>query len=124
MSSAKSQLGRGWSMPLLPQAKHGIDSLSLLYAEGAEKIRQSIKIILDTEPGERVMRPTFGCGLRRYLMKPNSAAVRASIQADVQRALTQFEPRIDVLGVQVVPSDEEPSRIDIHIRFQLTRDRR
>ena len=55
---------------------------------GAEKVRQSIWIILDTEPGERIMRPTFGCGLRRYLMKPNTTSTRALIQREVTSALT------------------------------------
>ena len=55
------------------------DQGDLLYEEGPEKIRQSIAIILDTERGERVMRPAFGCGLRRYLMKPNTTATGTMI---------------------------------------------
>ena len=57
-------LGRGWAFPLRPDPRTG----GLEYREGADKVKQSIYLILDTEPGERVMRPTFGCGLRRYLM--------------------------------------------------------
>ena len=59
----------GWSVPLNPAFAGG-----LAYAAGPEKVRQSIHLILDTEPGERIMRPDFGCGLRRYLMKPNTTA--------------------------------------------------
>ena len=116
MSDAR--LGRGVAFPVLPQARR------LALVEGADKVIQSIEIILDTEPGERVHRPDFGCGLRRYLMSPNTAPVRALIQRDVQAALGQWEPRIDLTSVQVVTVDDEPSRVDICIAFVHTRDRR
>ncbi len=64
-------------------------------------VRQSIEIILDTEPGERVMEPLFGCGLRRYLMAPNNAATRTAIRNNVVEALTLWEPRIRVTEVSV-----------------------
>ena len=90
--SAPAFLGRGWRFPLAPRDRE------LGWEEGAEKVRQAIWLVLDTEPGERLMRPTFGCGLRRYLMKPNSGPTRALIAQDVARALAQWEPRIEVRG--------------------------
>ena len=114
MSSLR-QLGRGWRFPLLP------DQGDLLYEEGPEKIRQSISIILDTERGERVMRPTFGCGLRRYLMKPNTTATRALIQYDVEQALTTWEPRIALTGVRADEGDD-PSLVLIQVAYTHLRD--
>jgi phage baseplate assembly protein W len=95
-------LGRGWEFPAAP------DSLSrrLHYLSGPEKVRQSIFLILETEPGERIMRPTFGCGLRRFLMKPNTPATRALIKNDVEFALASFEPRIRTTEVRVDPGDD------------------
>ena len=113
--SALRQLGRGWRFPLLP------DQGDLLYEEGPEKIRQSIAIILDTERGERVMRPTFGCGLRRYLMKPNTSATRALIQYDVSQALSTWEPRIALTGVRVDEGDD-PSLVLIQVAYTHLRD--
>src|SRR5262249_22450083 len=85
-------LGTGVPFPLRPDAStRRIDWLS-----GMEPVRQSIEIILDTEPGERVMQPTFGCGLRRFLMAPNTATTRTAIQQDVAAALNAWEPRIRV----------------------------
>jgi phage baseplate assembly protein W len=83
----------------------------IVFASAHEKVRQSIGIILETEPGERLMRPTFGCGLRRYLMKPNTTATRALIQLDVARALTTWEPRIELQSVRVEPGPvaQQPS---------------
>ena len=121
MSLAR-HLGRGPGFPLHPRARDG--GAGLDYVEGEAKVREALQLLLDTEPGERVMRPTFGCGLRRHLMKPNTTAVRALIRHDVEAALKTWEPRIDLKTVQVVPSDEEPSRVDIHIGFAFARDKR
>jgi uncharacterized protein len=109
-------LGRGWALPVYPA-----DLKALAYVEGPETVRQSIGIILDTEPGERIMRPDFGCGLRRYLMKPNTSATHALIQREVSLALTLWEPRIDVQSVNVSPGDD-PALVLIEIRYAHKRD--
>jgi phage baseplate assembly protein W len=110
-------LGQGWGFPATPDRL----SRQIEYVTGPEKVRQSIWIILATEPGERLMRPDFGCGLRRYLMKPNTSATRALIQRDVQRALGSWEPRIQLKQVNVAPGDD-PSLILIHIHYVHVRD--
>ncbi len=114
-----SFLGKGWSVPLRPDDRTG----KLEYESGTEKVRQSIQIILDTEPGERIMRPTFGCGLRRYLMKPNTTATRTLIQREVTSALKAWEPRIEAQSVQVSPGDD-PALVLIEIFYIHKRDGR
>lgn len=104
-------LGRGLSLPLCPDA-----SGRMARAEGPEKVRQAIFIILDTEPGERLMLPEFGCGLRRYLMQPNNAATRADIERAVNLALQRWEPRIRVSQVDVTPG-ADPSLVMIEIQY-------
>lgn len=116
--SALSFLGNGWRYPLAPITEGRLD-----YAAGPDKVAQSIWIILDTEPGERVMRPTFGCGLRRYLMTPNTTATRALIKHDVDVALANFEPRITVTDLQVTPGDD-PALVLIRIAYVHLRDNR
>ena len=107
-----TSLGRGWTFPVVvDRAAGGLD-----YLQGPSKVHQSIRIILDTEPGERIMRPSFGCGLRRYLMKPNTVAVRALIKHDVELALTTWEPRIQLTSVDVTPGDD-PSLVEIGIAY-------
>jgi phage baseplate assembly protein W len=96
---------------------------ALAYTGGPEKVRQSINIILDTEPGERIMRPTFGCGLRRFLMKPNTTSTRALIKQEVERALAAGEPRIKVNAVVVEPGDD-PALVLIQIFYAHLRDGR
>ncbi len=110
--SPLQQLGRGVSFPLAPDLRSG----RLLYLDADDVVRQSIQLILETEPGERLMRPTFGCGLRRHLMKPNTSATRALIRRDVEKALENFEPRIRLETVGVDPGDD-PSMILIRIAY-------
>lgn len=113
----KAYLGNGWNFPVMPST---VDR-SLQLTGGPEKVRQSIWLILETEPGERIMRPQFGCGLRRYLMKPNNSATRALIQNDVARALAHWEPRIQLQAVAVDPA-KDPSMILIRVHYIHTRD--
>ncbi|MGG5820906.1 GPW/gp25 family protein [Falsiroseomonas sp. HW251] len=111
MSSLLTELlGRGAGLPLAP------DQGRLPRAEGAEKVRQSILIILDTEPGERVMLPEFGCGLRRFLMQPNSVATRAGIERAITDALRHWEKRITGVEVEAAPADD-PSLVLVTLRY-------
>lgn len=110
-------LGRGPGFPFAPRPDTGTIPL----VDGPEKVRESIWIILETEPGERVMRPQFGCGLRRYLMKPNTPATRALMQRDVERALASWEPRIQVSEVRVEPG-EDPALVLVQVQYLHQRD--
>ncbi|MEI6668469.1 MAG: GPW/gp25 family protein [Acidobacteriota bacterium] len=116
--STHAYLGRGWNYPLAPNGAG-----RMAYAAGPDKVAQSIWIILDTDPGERVMRPIFGCGLRRYLMAPNTSATRALIKHDVDVALANFEPRIAVTDLQVTPGDD-PALVLIRLAYVTVRDNR
>jgi len=111
------QLGRGWSIPVLPDER----TRSLLWSVGTDKVLQSIYIILDTEPGERVMRPSFGCGLRQYLMAPNTAGTRALIQREVNASIRLWEPRVSVKQLTVTVG-ADPAMILIHIEYVHNRD--
>jgi uncharacterized protein len=112
LSSTLQLLGRGWRFPVRPDVREG----GLDYVGGPEAVRQSIFLILETEPGERIMRPRFGCGLQRFLMNPNTAATRALIRHDIQRTLSTQEPRIRLDNVIVDPG-EDPALVLIHIAY-------
>jgi uncharacterized protein len=110
------QLGVGWAFPPEAVTDHRFE-----WRWGAALVRQSILIILDTEPGERVMRPDFGCGLRRYLMEPNTPATRAAIAREIETALRAWEQRI-VVGTVDVTATEDPSTVLVSISYTLVRD--
>ncbi|MDX1413879.1 MAG: GPW/gp25 family protein [Candidatus Promineifilaceae bacterium] len=108
-------LGRGWPFPIKPDPTR-----QMAYLSGAEKIRQSIWIILSTAPGERQMRPDFGCGIHDLVFEPNTAALRGVVRARVQDALIRWEPRIDLLNVNVaIPGPGERNYLLIHIDYRI-----
>lgn len=112
------RLGRGLGQPLHPD-----DTGRLPLVQGPEKVRQAIYTVLDTDPGERVMRPDFGCGLRRWLMHPNNPATRAGIQREIEAALLRWEPRVKVTEVRVSPTDER-STVLIELHYEHVLDQR
>jgi uncharacterized protein len=112
-------LGKGPRFPFRPDPT----SRRIEYVDGMDLIRQSVETILDTQPGERVMLPAFGCGLRRYLMEPNTLTTRTSMRADIMDALQQWEPRILLTNVAVTPG-EDPSLVWIEIAYVRRADRR
>lgn len=113
----KAFLGRGFAFPVGVDPANGAIAL----AEYEEDIRQAIRIILDTEPGERVMRPDFGAGLRGLLFEPLNTHTLALARHRVEQALIVWEPRIDSVDVQVTA---EPPRgvmtINMHYRVRTT----
>ena len=117
MSLTLEQVGRGWAFPVLPGGAQHV----LGYEQGPDKVRQSILLILDTEPGERVMRPDFGCGLRRLLMEPNTPATRAAIARMIEAALRRWEPRITLRAVETATTDD-PSVVLVSISYAHVRD--
>ena len=116
---ADQWIGTGLRFPIRSDPVSG----RLPRVTGLDRIRQSIEQILDTEPGERIMLPDFGCGLRRYLMEPNTLTTRSAIQRDIERALAAWEPRVQVTAVTVTPGDE-PSLAWVQISYQLLADLR
>jgi phage baseplate assembly protein W len=107
-------LGRGWAYPVLPTLEGHIGLVA-----GPPAIEQAIVIILGTSVGERVMRPTFGCGIWELVMEPNSAQLHGRVQLRVREALTRWEPRIDVLGVRVESPPDQKNVLLIRIDYQI-----
>lgn len=80
-------------------------------------VAQALRVLLRTAPGERLMRPDYGCDLRRYLFAPNTVATRRLIAEEVTRTIAAFEDRIVVQAVDVTADDIEPAQVNIVIRY-------
>src|ERR1700682_2858244 len=100
MDERKDFLGRGWAMPVDLDPRTGLVATS----EYEDNIRQSIRIVLETAPGERVMRPNFGCGIHDLVFAAVDTTTIQRIRSVIEEALRRYEARIDVIGVTV---DEE-----------------
>ncbi|MEL6168986.1 MAG: GPW/gp25 family protein [Pseudomonadota bacterium] len=86
---------------------------------GTEDVEQSIRIIIGTARGERVMRPDFGCGIHELPFEAVSSQLVAEIRQVVREALTRFEARIDVLRVAVDTSASLNGRLDIELDYRV-----
>ncbi|MFZ4699716.1 MAG: GPW/gp25 family protein [Candidatus Methylumidiphilus sp.] len=106
----------GW--PLLPLP----DEFGRLDYPGLEdSIRQTIKVILSTRPGEQLMRPDFGAGLDLLLHEPNTLSTRRQIRDRVQESLTRWEPRIILDAVEVWEVANQPTYLRVEIAYRLVR---
>lgn len=115
MSQTDARLiGRGIAFP------PGVDSDGrLAWSDGAENVREAIRIILTTGRRERVMLPEFGGGLQRFLFEPNTPATHRLIQESIKRAVGRWEPRVQVTLVQVIADPEEPRAAIATINYRL-----
>ncbi len=114
-------VGRGWKFPLR------IDSTgAFALSSGDEDVAESIRLILGTSPGERPMRPEFGCPIHELIFDTVDASLAGRVASLVEAALTRWEPRIDVLGVTASPDPAAPHvlRIAVDYRISATNDRR
>jgi phage baseplate assembly protein W len=108
---AERFIGQGWSYPLATDSTGGIAMSS-----DDRNLVQAIRLILGTAPGERPMRPEFGCNIHDYVFAPADATTAGRMAAEVKRALARWEPRIDVESVEVSVDEVDRSAmyIDIH----------
>jgi phage baseplate assembly protein W len=93
----------------------------LRYPGLEESVRQSIRIILQTRPGERLMRPHFGGGLENYLHQPNTLTTRRKIRSLITESLERWEPRILLDRVDVWEIEERPDSLRVEIVYRLRR---
>ena len=89
------------------------------WSKGSENIRESIRIILMTEPGERLYLPEFGCGLKKFLFRPNNPSTHRLMQEEITQSLERWEPRIKLMSVTVEKDRQDEQSAVITIDFSL-----
>ena len=113
--SGNDFLGVGWNFPVTKDAGGQI----ALTPSAEEGIRQSIWMILSTAPGERVMRPDFGCGIADLVFGVNNAGTATAVASAVREALAIWEPRIDVLDVYAAADPQRPNVLLVDINYAI-----
>jgi phage baseplate assembly protein W len=107
-------IGRGWHFPPI------LDLCgTVALTSDADEIEQAIQIILTTAPGQRVMRPDFGCRIHELVFAPNNSTTAGLVGRYVTEALGRWEPRIEVRHVDVEPDPDDQARITIQIKYQV-----
>lgn len=111
---SRNFLGRGWKYPVEVDRAGGI-----AMSELDESIRQSLLVILGTAPGERVMRPNFGCNIHDLVYAPNNLNTASLAAHFCIEALGKWEPRIEEVEAHADASGEDPNRLDITIKYKV-----
>lgn len=110
-------LGVGWSFPVAFNRVGG-DVALVAYARD---VKEAIRIILRTAPGERAMRPDFGCGINEMVFEEISTTTMFAVEARIRDALTVYEPRIELLGIHVDPFQAMSGILLITIDYRVRR---
>jgi phage baseplate assembly protein W len=116
-----SFIGRGINFPM------GVDHRgAIAMASGPNAVECAIRVVLSTAPGERVMRPAFGCRIWDLLFEPVNANTLGLMSRAAREAVAQWEPRVEVLDVVVTPDPDDQALVRIFITYEIrtTNDRR
>ncbi len=106
----------GW--PLLPVPD---EQGQLNYPSLEQSVRETIRVLLSTRPGEQLMRPDFGAGLQNYLNQPNDLTTRRRIHDAIRETLERYETRMVLNLVDVQPEEDRPSHLRILLGYRLRR---
>jgi phage baseplate assembly protein W len=110
----KRFLGTGWKFPVRITPSGGF-----AFSEGEQSVEEAIWILLGTARGERQMLPRFGCGIHDLVFAPNNPATQGNMQHLVKVALTEWEPRIDVLDINVSSAPGEDNTLLIRVDYRV-----
>lgn len=110
-----SFLGTGWAFPV--DTTGGAVDL----AGGERAVEESIRVILGTAKGERVMRPDFGCGVHEYAFETFDTSRRTLVEQEVEEALREWEPRIAVESVTASTDRLAEGRLDVEVEYRVRR---
>lgn len=113
----KSFLGRGWGFPPRFEKHDGMFELQMVSLEA--DIQESLSILLATSPGERVMQPTFGCGLKSMIFENIDESTVTELKDLIERAILFFEPRITLDDIYINTEDVYEGLIRIHLDYTI-----
>lgn len=112
---AASFLGKGWKFPVQVDATTG----RILMADAEDDIAESIRIIIRTSKGERLMRPDFGCGLRDFVFGTTDATSLRLISSEVKEAIRIWEPRIKDIEVKAELDPQHTGRVLLTVSYAV-----
>ncbi len=108
-------LGSGWAYPVERQEQTG----AIRRSSHEQSIAEAIDMILNTAPGERLMRPDFGCRIHDLVFAQNNIGTAGLAQFYVKEALIRWEPRIDLDAVEVEADPTDPAQLLITVRYRV-----
>jgi len=108
-------LGSGWAFPLRFDPR----TRALVMSEGVEDIEESLRILLSTHPGERIMQPAYGCAIRRFAFESMSDHVLTEMRELIRRAVLFHEPRILLESVETEVLDATSGQLLLRLNYRV-----
>jgi hypothetical protein len=112
---SKEFLGKGWKFPIEVDRATG----RIKQVQYEDDIAESIRIIIWTSKGERIMRPDFGCGIDRYLFEGSDDTTMRRMEEEISEAIRMWEPRVHNVEVQVTRDEQTPEKLLIHVQYEV-----
>ncbi|MCX7747995.1 MAG: GPW/gp25 family protein [Clostridia bacterium] len=112
-ANKKKSNGSGVTFPLT--IKNG----KFQFLSYEDHIRQSILLLLQTDKGERMMRPGFGCGMKRLLFSPMNSSTLALMKLEIEEAVKRFEPRIELLNTIVRVDEKNKGMVMVDLSYKI-----
>ncbi|WP_047684503.1 MULTISPECIES: GPW/gp25 family protein [Xenorhabdus] len=106
--------GRGWAFPPAFSLEKGVEM-----AEGAADVRQSLHILFKTDPGERLMRENYGCGLNDFAFENIRNELFAEIESHIHDSVLRYESRANITDIQVRQSPKNKNTLQIQVMYRL-----
>lgn len=113
---AKEFIGKGWRFPIVPGPTG-----ALSYSEADDNVEHSLRVLLLTRVGERVMRGTFGSRLGELVFKPGSSQNLRSIEREVSSTILAYEPRVEILQVTAEADAVDATQITVSLGYRVRR---
>jgi phage baseplate assembly protein W len=110
----RNLLGKGWSFPVTQNVKGNI-----AFSQYEKSIEESIRIILGTTPGERLMRPDFGCLINEIVFSPNTPRSITLAEQYIRDAIVKWEPRVILKEVRGERTSDNCVAVNIHINYEI-----
>jgi phage baseplate assembly protein W len=107
-------IGRGFAWPMRVDHTGG-----LAFTYGDEDLDDAVLVVLATAPGERVMRPRFGCRIWELIFEPITGNTLGLMAQSVREAITEWEPRVEVHDVQVAADPSRDGLVNIHVEYAV-----
>jgi len=114
--------GTGWQFPVsfsTPAMGNHAES-SLQMSAGSDNVRQSLKLLFSTQPGERMMLPSWGCDLQSSMFASLAEGPLAALQTRIAEGVARYEPRAENVAVRVEKDSTQHSTLNITVTYHLS----
>jgi phage baseplate assembly protein W len=112
----KEFIGKGWRFPIIPGPTGALE-----WSEADDNVEQSLRLLLMTRMGERVMRAGFGSRLGELVFQPGSDQNLRTIESAVVSAIARFEPRVEVIEVRAEADVDDATRVTVALAYRVRR---